>query len=57
MKMAKVNAIEKPGNRSGPRIDSDPALSWEFEGWPMRVKLWLEHPLLGVDWRPTGICH
>jgi len=57
---AKLSAIDTTGSRSGPRIDSDPVLSREFEGWPMRVKLWLEYPLchpLGVDWRPTGICH
>jgi hypothetical protein len=36
---AQWSAIENTGNRSGPRIDSDPTLSWEFEGWPIRVKL------------------
>lgn len=42
MRMAKVCAIERAGNGSGPRIDSDPTPSWEFERWPMHVKLWLE---------------
>ena len=44
MMTAKVSAIENTGSRSGPRIDSDPRRSAEFERWPMQVRDWLEYP-------------
>lgn len=44
-----ISATDGAVGRSGPRIDSDPVLPREFVRWPMRRKLWLEHPHPGVD--------